>query len=168
MKKYCVHAYIGEGKGKSTAAAGLCLRALGAGKSALLVQLLKQGSSENAMLEKLGAHIVAPAESKFVWDMDDEERRRAAEKIEAALRQAEAFAYDGCDMIIFDEILGACEEGLVSAARLIELTRLNAEVVFTGRKLPRELYAYCDYISEILPIAHPFSKGGAARKGIEF
>ena len=168
MEKYCVHAYIGEGKGKSTAAAGLCLRALGAGKSAALVQLLKQGSSENAMLEKLGVRIIAPVESKFVWDMDEEEKRRAAEKIEAALRQAEDIAADGCEIIIFDEILGACEEGLVSAERLIELTRLGAEVVFTGRKLPHELYAYCDYISEILPIAHPFSKGGTARKGIEF
>lgn len=169
MSRHCVHAYIGEGKGKSTAAAGLCLRAKGAGMNVAVVQLLKQGSSENAMLEKLGVKLIAPVEDKFCWDMDETERARATDRINEAIKRAQELVNEGYELIVFDEILGACEMGLISQDRLIELTKLDAEVVFTGRKLPAALYPLCDYISEILPIAHPYRDGGVgARRGIEY
>ncbi len=169
MKKHCVHAYIGEGKGKSTAAAGLCLRARGAGMNVAVVQLLKHGSSENSILEKLGVKLIAPVEDKFCWDMDETERAQASKRIDEAIKRAKELANEGYELIVFDEILGACEQGLISQERLIELTKLDAEVVFTGRRLPEALYPLCDYISEILPIAHPYKDGGVgARRGIEY
>ena len=70
MEEYCVHIYYGDGKGKTTAAAGLCLRCLGAGFGALFCQFLKDGSSSEVQpLRQLGAQILAEGPAEFLWQM---------------------------------------------------------------------------------------------------
>ena len=76
MKEHYLHLYYGNGKGKTTAAAGLCLRSLGAGSKVLFCQFLKDGSSsEIAPLQGLGAEILASPPAKFIWHMIPEEKK---------------------------------------------------------------------------------------------
>ncbi len=76
MKEHYTHLYYGEGKGKTTAAAGLCLRSLGAGAKALFCQFLKDGtSSEIEPLRRLGAEVMAGEPAKFLWHMIPEEKQ---------------------------------------------------------------------------------------------
>ena len=170
MSKHYVHAYIGNGKGKSTAAAGLAVRAVGAGKKVLFVQLLKNGSSENAALKKLGVELITPCVKGFIWNMTDEQKKTVALEINSAIDEAvTAVCKSGYDLVVFDEILDAADSGMVEIYRLEEICRCPAEVVLTGRKLPSEIAPLCGYISEILPISHPYINDELQpRKGIEF
>ena len=108
-----IHLYWGEGKGKTTAAMGLALRALGHGRRVSVVQFLKDGTSgEIAPLRELGAAVYTCAEAKFTWQMDKEERSLARERftelLSAALREP-------VDLLVLDEACAACEAGLLDA-----------------------------------------------------
>ncbi len=170
MSKHYVHAYIGNGKGKSTAAAGLAVRAVGAGKKVLFVQLLKNGSSENAALKKLGVDLITPCVKGFIWNMTDEQKKAVASEVNSAIDEAmTAVCRSDYDLVVFDEILDAAESGMVEICRLEEMCGCPAEVVLTGRRLPGDIAPLCGYISEILPISHPYINNDLQpRKGIEF
>ncbi len=170
-----VHLYIGNGKGKTTAAAGLALRANGTGLRVLFVQFLKgRPSGEIGELERLGIEVRRVQSSeKFVFSMDEKERKaETARNREAMDTILEDVRGDRYDLMVLDEILDACSLSLVpydSLYALIEQTRqMHCELVLTGRGVPLKLYELADYISEITPLKHPFTKGISARKGIEF
>lgn len=165
--------YTGNGKGKTTAALGLALRAVGHGKSVLMIQFMK-GGDEYGELRAAGMlprfSIVQKGLPTFV-DRDSpagEDVRLASEGMDlarAALRDEE------WDLVILDEINVAVEYGLVSAAdmlELLDLRRPDTDMVFTGRGAHPDLVRRADMVSEVLEIKHHYSRGVPARKGIEY
>lgn len=169
-----VHIYCGDGKGKTTAATGLAVRAKGQGLHVLFVQFLKSGTSgELESLRKLGIEVVSGQPSgKFVFQMKPEEKE--ANRIFHGQRLAEAIdrSRTGIDLLILDEILGAISTGMVDQAAVMEFLAnkpARLEVVLTGRDPSEQLMAQADYVSEMVMRKHPFeSSRTPARPGIEY
>lgn len=140
MENGMVHIYCGDGKGKTSAAVGLAARAAGAGLSVLFAQFLKTGdSAELAALGRMGGVDVAlPARY---------------------------------DVLVADELLDAINLGLVDLAEAVAWLHgrpAGLEVVLTGRDPAPELVELADYVSEVKKVKHPFDRGVAARRGIEY
>ena len=168
-----VHLYCGDGKGKSTAAVGLAVRAAGAGKRVLFVQFFKDGSSsEIAMLQRLpGVEVlVCPRHFGRFRNMSEEQRAEAKEAYGALFAEACRKAAEA-DLLVLDEAVSACGHGVVPEEALLDFLRRRPEeleVVLTGRQPSEGLYAAADYITKMEKLRHPFDVGVPARKGIEF
>ena len=168
-----IHIYCGDGKGKTTAALGLALRAAGSGKKALLLQFFKDGkSSEFAALKQVeGIDVIAQTKAfGFSWTLTDSEKKEAAAYYSGLLEEAFARAGD-YGLLVLDEAMSACTSGMIGEARLLELLKgrpEELEVVLTGRNPSEALLAAADYVTEMCKRKHPFEKGVPARKGIEF
>ncbi|MCX5714713.1 MAG: cob(I)yrinic acid a,c-diamide adenosyltransferase [Candidatus Omnitrophica bacterium] len=166
-----IQVYTGNGKGKTTAALGLALRAAGAGKKVYLCQFLKgKYYCELASLKKFKNIKVEQFGTRcFI-------RKAPTGKDVALARKALASAHKmiksgKCDMLILDELNVALNLGLVGikdVLRLIRDARQNIELVITGRNAPPEIVGIADLVSEIKEVKHYFKKGVKARKGIEF
>lgn len=170
-----MHVYHGDGKGKTTAAMGLALRALGAGARVAIVQFLKAGTSgEVVMLDDMPCAFVLadPACAKFAWEMTDAERERVRALHDQLLSEAlRLIDEDYADMLVLDEVLDALSSGLVDAAlveRALAVGARDAEVVLTGHALTPEIREAADYLTEMRCEKHPFNQGVPARKGIEY
>jgi len=170
-----VHIYTGDGKGKTTAAVGLGLRAWGRGRKVLMVQFLKgKESGELIAIDRLGDGFVVNRGKymgKFTWSMNEEERKQTAvlqrQQLEYAWKEMKT---DRWDMLILDEIMAAVTTEMVPLKDVLALIgdkpdRL--ELVMTGRNAPDPLIEAADYVSEIREVKHPLQKGIAARRGIE-
>lgn len=165
-----VHLYWGEGKGKTSAAMGLALRALGAGWRVVIVQFLKgTDTGEVPMLQRLGAEIYRGcAGQKFVFQMDAAEkaetRRLQTENLRAALSRP-------ADLLILDEACAAWQLEMVDRT-LLQAAVLQKpaaqELVLTGRAPAGWMAERADYSTEMRCCRHPYEKGAAARKGVEF
>ncbi len=170
MDKGLVHLYCGNGKGKTTAAMGLALRALGQGMQVVVVQFLKNGTSgELEPLKKLGATVYSGKPgAKFTFQMNAEEKAQATQENNARLAEA---LQQPCDLLILDEICAARNSGMVdeALAKQAVLERpQHREVVLTGRNPEAWMVEAADYITEMQPRRHPYEQGIPARKGIEF
>lgn len=170
MDKGLVHLYCGDGKGKTTAAMGLALRALGQGLRVVVVQFLKNGTSgELEPLKKLGAAVYSGQPgAKFTFQMNAEEKAQATKENNARLAEA---LQQPCDLLILDEICAARNSGMVdeALAKQAVLERpQHREVVLTGRNPEAWMVEAADYITEMQPRRHPYEQGIPARKGIEF
>lgn len=170
MDKGLVHLYCGNGKGKTTAAMGLALRALGQGMQVIVVQFLKNGTSgELEPLKKLGAAVYSGQPgAKFTFQMNAEEKAQATKENNARLAEA---LQQPCDLLILDEICAARNSGMVdeALAKQAVLERpQHREVVLTGRNPEAWMAEAADYITEMRPRRHPYEQGIPARKGIEF
>ena len=167
-----IHIYCGDGKGKTSAAAGLAVRARGAGFNAAFFQFLKDGSSsEIPQLKKLGTQVITSDCTKFVFEMNCDEKSRLTDVQNAMLQQAQELVREGCGLIVLDEFFGALTTGTLSgeaARQFVENFPDSAELVLTGRD-PEGFYLdRGDYISEIKSVRHPYDTGFPARRGIEF
>lgn len=168
-----IHLYCGDGKGKTTAAVGLTVRASGAGKQVIFTQFFKDGtSSEVQVLAALpGVRTMHTQTVKgFFRSMTPEQRAKAREDYTALFRETAAAA-GKADLLILDEIVSACNRGVVPEALVTGFLRnkpQQLEVVMTGRKPSPALMELADYITEMRKLRHPFDRGVAARKGIEF
>ncbi len=172
METGCVHIYTGDGKGKTTAATGLAVRAAGQGLRVGFCQFLKTGTSgEISSLEKLGVWVASPTgQNKFLWEMD------AAEKAECQRRQQETLAAAAAaaktlDLLVLDEVVCAAAAGMLDMEELAAFVRekpAGLELVLTGRGATPELCALAEYVTEMHLVAHPYEKGQAARQGIEY
>ena len=129
-----LHLYWGDGKGKTTAAMGLALRALGHGRRVVVLQFLKDGTSgEIALLRRCGAEVHACPNAKFTWLMTEAERTEARQHNTAALRAALDTPFD---LLVLDEACAACRHQLVDEALLRQaaaMAKQGREVVLTGR-----------------------------------
>lgn len=162
-----VHIYTGDGKGKTTAAVGLCTRAAGHGKKAAFYEFLKGAKTGEAKsLAALGVEFYCPVErEKFTWTMTEEE------KAECRVRQADTLARAAAhmaeyDLVVLDEVLCAVNAGMLSLADVLRTVREkapNTELVLTGRGAPEELIALADYVSVIEARKHPFGRRRAHR-----
>ena len=172
-KKGYIHLYVGDGKGKTTAAAGLALRAVGWGWRVVFAQFLKgRQSGEVAALQKLGATtVLTQTTGKFTNQMTPQELAEQAVHSIAALDSIREMLGEGCELLVLDEVVDAVNCGFLPLAALLEFLHERpgqTEVVLTGRKPPPELAALADYHTEFACRAHPYEKGVSARKGIEY
>ena len=170
MERGLLHLYWGDGKGKTTAAMGLALRALGSGKRVVIVQFLKGGKSgEMPLLEQLGAKIYrGKAGQKFVFQMNDAEKAATRELQNANLRAAQQ---EPADLLILDEAGSAWELDMVDKELLkaVVLERpAEQECVLTAHGAPDWMLETADYSTEMKCHRHPYQKGIAAREGIEY
>lgn len=168
---------MGDGKGKTTAALGQALRAVGDGKKVLMIQFIKGPwlSGEDESHKKLLPNFEIRKRGKgFVGILGDmlprEEHERAAQ---TALEELERETASGAwDIIIADEINNAIGLGLISEDSVRTLARLGREkgvdLIFTGRGKHEQLIREADLVTEMVDIKHPFEKGIKARKGIEY
>lgn len=167
-----VHIYAGDGKGKTTAAVGLAVRARGAGCRVGFFQFMKgRPTAELAMLEALGIDVARGSDkAKFVFQMGKEEKLEYAREQDGLLRDAAARAGE-YDLIVLDELASAISTGMASAAdaaAFLDGRPAGLEVVITGRDPAEELLSRAQYVSEVRCVRHPYDQGVAARRGIEF
>lgn len=172
-----IHIYYGEGKGKTTAAAGLALREAGWGNAVLFVQFLKSTpSGEIIAMEGIGNITVLRdnAPWAFSWNMDEDERSLAGERVASLLQKADKEISGGqWDMVVLDEVLGAWACGFLSQSCLLETMASfreegRPELVLTGRKPFPDALAMADYATEMRKEKHPYDNRAQARKGIEY
>lgn len=170
-----VHIYYGDGKGKTTAAIGLAVRAAGSRMKVLFVQFLKtEFSGERHTLshtENISLSF-APVELKFTFDMDENEKAKAAKIFRKIFDDSVTKVFtEKYDMVVFDEIFSAIEADMISEHDVYEFVSnapKNLEVVMTGHNPPERILELADYITEMKKIKHPFDRGVTARFGIEF
>ncbi|MDR3301449.1 MAG: cob(I)yrinic acid a,c-diamide adenosyltransferase [Spirochaetaceae bacterium] len=166
-----IHIYTGDGKGKTTAAMGLALRAAGCGRRVVIVQFMKgRDSGEISVLRSLPNVTVLRNAQDYGFFSRTSEASRAQIIAENNQNLQAALALPA-DLLILDEAVGAYTLGALDTAALDALLAAPSpkrELVLTGRDPPPNLIEAADYVSEIRKIKHPFDKGIKAREGIEY
>ena len=172
LKKGFIHVYTGNGKGKTTAAIGLGIRAIGEGLKVVMIQFMKgrRYSELDALQQIKNFTVVQFGRDEFV-------SKEKPEQIDIDLaRKGFSYAKDiilngRYDLVILDEINVAVEFNLISPKDVIELLKNkpeSLELVLTGRYASSEIIKHADIVSEILEIKHPYQKGVQSRKGIDW
>jgi len=165
-----IHNYTGPGKGKTTAALGLALRALCAGKRVFFGQFMKgMPCSEHRAAELLpGLRMEQFGRKAFIKSPPEEEDLRLArqglERCAAILREGQY------EMVVLDELNVAVHCGLLSVQEVLRVLAQRApgvEVVITGRNAPKELIEVADLVTEMKEVKHYYQQGVPARVGIE-
>ncbi len=170
-----VHIYIGDGKGKTTAALGVGLRVLGWGGRVCMVQFIKGYSDIGeahfaaAFPDRFELRQFALDVSRAIGEAKVRERREAARE---ALEWAKGVIDSGeNDLVILDEINVALRYGLIQSSDVLAIIQNrppHVELILTGRGAPPELMEAADYVTEMRPIKHPYEQGIPARKGIDY
>ncbi len=167
-----VQVYTGDGKGKTTAALGLLLRALGQGFRPALLQFMKSDPTwgEIVTLRSLGIPVVQCGLDHWVFKGEASPADLATAA--AGLRQARELMLSGdYDVLVLDELATALFFELVpmdAALDLLAARPQSVELVITGRRAPEELIAAADLVTEMRPLKHYYDAGVQARRGIEF
>jgi len=173
LEKGLVQVYTGNGKGKSSAAFGLALRAIGRGLKVYIIQFIKGGFDygELYIVDKLpNLTLKAFGRGKFVTEKPP--GKADVEPAEEAFALAEGVVKSGeYDIVILDEINVALNLKLIQIEKVLELIKnkpKHVELVLTGRYAPNEIIEAADLVTEMKEVKHPFNKGFQARKGIEY
>jgi cob(I)alamin adenosyltransferase len=166
-----VHVYTGDGKGKTTAAIGLAIRAVGVGFKVLMVQFIKNGEySEIKALNRFSDFITIKqfGLGHFIKGVPSAEDFNAAQ---IGIKETESIICSGkYNMVILDEANVAVKLGLFSVDDLLYIIDNkpgNVELVITGRDAEQKLIEKADLVTEMKEIKHYFRKGVMARIGIE-
>ncbi|MDK2808005.1 MAG: cob(I)alamin adenosyltransferase [Clostridiales bacterium] len=170
-----IHVYHGTGKGKTTAAIGLTIRAQGAGRNIVFSQFLKgRDTSEIAVLASLPRVMVLRNQEDygFLFQMTNEQKEAVTKLHNERLDEIIALIREKTvDFIVMDEITYPYNEGLLDRQKLeslIEGLDPFVELVLTGRNPSPYFLSKADYITNMQCERHPFESGQAARPGIEF
>ncbi|MBF0488687.1 MAG: cob(I)yrinic acid a,c-diamide adenosyltransferase [Nitrospirae bacterium] len=167
----CVQVYTGDGKGKTTAAVGLSVRAVGAGLRVFFAQFIKtRESSEFAALASLGGHFCLRRFGRgFIRGTPSQDDIMAAQ---AGLLEAKgAMLSNSYDIVVLDEINVAVSLGLLLSEEIVQLIKDRpecVELILTGRGAPEDIIAAADLVTELREIKHYYHKGIKAREGIEY
>lgn len=170
MEKGYIHVYTGNGKGKTTAAFGLALRAVYSGKKVYIGQFVKSMKYNETKVEKdlEGIKIEQFGRGCFLIEKPKEEDVKVAKE---ALSKCETILKEGdYDLVILDEAAIALYFELFTVEELIRVVKERnpkVEVVITGRYAPEELIEIADLVTEMKEIKHYYVKGVEAREGIE-
>ncbi|RLG90693.1 MAG: cob(I)yrinic acid a,c-diamide adenosyltransferase [Candidatus Hecatellales archaeon] len=174
LKEGILQVYTGNGKGKTTAALGQALRAVGHGFKVYMAQFMKSyGYGEVEAAKRLYPNLVIEqfGRTKHV-------NKEKPEKIDyglakkALLKAKKVLESGEWDIVILDEVNVALNFGLLSLDEVLELLKVkpkNVELIFTGRYAPKEVIDLAELVSEVVEIKHPYrSKGAKPRMGIEY
>lgn len=172
--KGLIHIYCGDGKGKTTAAIGLALRASGCGLKVIVSQFMKCGNSnEVKLMKELPGVTYCCCEKRlgFAWNMNEEQQAEAKALYSELFRDVTALAIEqDADLLVMDEFMSAYNYGWIDrreALTFLQNKPEKLEVVLTGREPGEELITLADYVTEMRKIKHPFEQGIPARRGIE-
>ena len=174
--KGLIHVYYGDGKGKTTAALGLAIRAAGCGKNVVIVEFIKNWTcgEHNSLPQLSNVKLFRgkSASGKFIHEMSDEEKHETKTSQDTCLKNALELVEAGqCDILILDEAIDAYSLGMLDA-ELLENIIYNKpshlELVITGHDPEEWLINHADYATEMRKHKHPYDEGIIARKGIEF
>ena len=152
LRKGFVHVYTGNGKGKTSSALGLCLRAVGRGLNCIFIQFCKE--------RETGERLVSVPNLKFVKVKDPKRGLELAKK-----------SFKDYDIVVLDELNLAIHKNLIDIKEVLNLLKEKpetVEVVITGRYAKKEIVEVADYVVYFQMLKHPFYKGITARKGIEW
>ncbi|MCK4482848.1 cob(I)yrinic acid a,c-diamide adenosyltransferase [Candidatus Bathyarchaeota archaeon] len=173
LEKGLVQVYTGNGKGKTSAAFGLALRAIGRGLKVYVIQFIKGGFDygELYIVDKLpNIKLKAFGRGRFVTEKPP--GKKDVELAQEALALAEEVVRSGeYDIVILDEVNVALNLKLISLEEVLESIKnkpKHVELVLTGRYAPSEIIQIADLVTEMQEIKHPYKKGYQARKGIEY
>jgi len=174
-RQHFLHLHIGEGKGKTTSAVGMAIRAAGWNWSVLFCQFLKSSDTgELRVLNELKDRITlfrpVMRHKGFLWEQSPQQREETRVDLETGWNQITKLVENQTfDMIVLDEILDVLHMGLIPESQVCAVVRqVPSEWVLTGRTASRNLMEQADYITRMDPVKHPFQKGIKARQGIEF
>lgn len=163
----------GEGKGKTTSAIGIAIRALGWGRKVLFIQFMKGSweTGEIRFLKKFTTQVkIISAECPFSWKTKDKEKDMVV--CRSVWDMAKEYILNGeYELIVLDEINILTSLGYLPEQEVIEILKkreLSVSIILTGRGAKKELIDYADLVSEIKCVKHPFGSGVAAKKGIDF
>jgi cob(I)alamin adenosyltransferase len=174
LKKGIIQIYTGNGKGKTTAALGLVLRALGSNFKVALVQFLKHRDNvgEIQEIQKKFPEVIVHqfGTGNFVTknNVSDADRKSALEGLNKAKELIQSNQFD---LIVLDEINVVTYFGIIDPTDVLELIQNkpeNLELVLTGRYASKEIINVADLVTEMKEIKHPYNNGFQARKGIEY
>ena len=177
MNKGLIYILTGDGKGKTTAAFGLALRASGYNLRTLVVQFVKSKKWQSGEVIAVNKYLplvdVYTTGVGFVGIIDDQKprslhKKRADEALILVKKKVRQGKYD---ILILDEINIAIDLDLIKLTDIVDFLKNKPpklHVVLTGRKAPKKLIDVADVISEIKNLKHPFDKGKLAQKGIDF
>jgi cob(I)alamin adenosyltransferase len=166
-----IHVYTGDGKGKTTAALGLAIRAAGRGKKVVIVQFMKGADTGELRSLSLLPNITVLRYKKslgFFNSADAEARRQMIEDNNSSLAEALNMPWD---MLVLDEVFSAYALKALDTKTIDDLVFNQTgerELVLTGRNAPQRFIDAADYVSEIRKIKHPYDLGVKAREGIEY
>ena len=171
-RKALVILYTGNGKGKTTAALGMLLRAWGRGMKVCMLSFIKAETSnygEERAAKKLGIELI-PLGGGFTWLSKDLEKDKAlAQKCWELCRKK--IASGEYDIVVLDEITYPISYGWLDVDELIETLRsrpADLHVVLTGRDAHEKLIEFADLVTEMREIKHPFNAGLKAQPGVDF
>jgi cob(I)alamin adenosyltransferase len=175
MELGLIQVYTGDGKGKTTAAIGQVIRALGSGMKIMFIQFLKaDDTGEIAVLSKHAPLIEIRrfnSQKKFVWNMNPDEKELLKRDTLNGYEFVIKIVNDGsCDMLVLDEFNWVLGKGLVDVDGFLTLLKAKPagmEIIITGRNAPAALLEVADLVTEMKNIKHPIDKGIEARQGIE-
>jgi cob(I)alamin adenosyltransferase len=169
-----IHIYTGDGKGKTTAALGLALRAAGRGKKVVIVQFMKgSDTGELHSLAQLGIPVLRNRRDYgFFSQISEPEREKIISENNENLNEA-LNLNPPWELLILDEALiaytwGALNRGIIDELVQHEAHNPERDLVLTGRNADPGLLASADYVSELRKIKHPYDSGIKAREGIEY
>lgn len=173
LEKGLVQVYTGDGKGKTSAAFGAALRAIGHGLKVYIIQFIKGGFDygELHIVEKLpNLRLAAFGRGRFVTEVtpQEEDVNLAGKAFDLAREVVQSGEYD---IVILDEINVALNLKLVNIDEILQLMKdkpKHVELILTGRRAPRKVIEAADLVTEMKEIKHPFNQGAKPRKGIEY
>ncbi|NMA83499.1 MAG: cob(I)yrinic acid a,c-diamide adenosyltransferase [Epulopiscium sp.] len=176
LDKGFIQVYCGTGKGKTTAAIGQGIRAVGHDLKVIMIQFLKSNpTGELQTLKKLEPDFKVFRFEKprdFFWNLDEEQKNELKNEIQNGVNFAKKILDTReCDVLILDEILAVVENGLMEEEDLLHMLTLrpdDMEMILTGRILPQKIASKAHYISNIEAVKHPLQYGLEAREGIEY
>jgi cob(I)alamin adenosyltransferase len=164
--------HTGDGKGKTTAAMGVAMRAVGHGRSVAVIQFMKSGrwkSGERLAAERLGIDWSVIGDG-FTWDSEDLEAAAAVAR-EAWSAAADAIAGGGYDVVVLDELTYPVSWGWVAGDEVVGVLRdrpAHVSVIVTGRDAPAAIVEVADTVTEHRSVRHAFDDGVAALRGIDY
>ncbi len=177
-KNSYIHIYTGDGKGKTTAAMGLAMRALGWGMKVCIFHFLKKGMGNELKLATSfnGRLKIVTFDQRHPIFLHKSLRHKAAEDLRKRLPHdlriaKETILMGSYDMIILDEVINCLNEKFIDKKDILPIVSskfLSSELILTGRGAPKWLISKADYVTEMRLVKHPYQKGRKARKGIEY
>ncbi len=175
METGLIHVYTGTGKGKTTAAIGLCNRAVGHGLKTCYASFHKNpekyGYTEMESLKKLGVKVYNFAKGHPHLDKTLNIKEIQSETAEGLSEINEIVQKENIQLLVLDEIIISVRDNFIEENSLIEFIKNkpeHLELVLTGRGVTDNILKLADYVSEINCISHPYAKGVPSRKGIEY